>query len=68
MPHLDASALTEDRKGLEFLAEVIDVPADHPVPFWRVGETSVVVPEGDCAERIDLRTCGRGRDPVHEAA
>ncbi|HMO30948.1 hypothetical protein [Enterovirga sp.] len=35
MPHLDASALTEDPQGMEFLAAVLDVPAGHPVPSWQ---------------------------------
>ncbi len=38
MPHLDAKALTsDDPKGLEFLASVLDVPADHPQPGWTAG-------------------------------
>ena len=32
MPHLDASALTDETSGLEFLRSVLDVPADHAIP------------------------------------
>ena len=32
MPHLDAQALIDDPEGMKFLASVLDVPADHPMP------------------------------------
>lgn len=53
MPHLDAKALTsDDPKGLEFLAGVLDVPADHPQPAW-TAVTDVPVKAGQV--RVVLR-------------
>lgn len=31
MPHLDAHALSDDPKGMAFLASVLDVPAERPL-------------------------------------
>ena len=61
MPHLDANALTEDPKGLEFLGQVLDVPADRSTPQWTAAaETVVVIPEGVVA-KVEMR---RGRKRV----
>lgn len=45
MPHLDANALTDDPKGLEFLGQVIDVQADRAAPQWIAAETVLVMPD-----------------------
>lgn len=45
MPHLDAGTLTEDPKGLAFLAEVIEVAADHAPPCWTASEADAAQAE-----------------------
>ena len=36
MPHLDAKALTDDPQGMEFLAKVVGIQCDLPVPAARI--------------------------------
>jgi len=46
MPHLDAQALIDDPEGMKFLASVLDVPADHPMPVpltERVGNAAAML-------------------------
>ncbi|TDR89138.1 hypothetical protein [Enterovirga rhinocerotis] len=59
MPHLDASALTsDDPKGLEFLACVIEVPQDHAKPSWIVADLSP-------RKTAPIRPARRRKAPAH---
>lgn len=67
MPHLDAGTLTDDPKGLEFLAEVLEVSADHPAPCWTASEPDLARPEARPV--VATVTPGRKRiSMVHVAA
>ena len=67
MPHLDAKALTEDPKGLEFLAEVIEVPADRQVGAW-VAEGASACLGQSILPKVEPRRRRRREALVPEAA
>lgn len=69
MPHLDAKALSDDREGLDFLAVVLDVAAEHENAGWDVGEVFLASPVEPASPTMPARARRRkDMELVAEAA